>query len=495
MPLQSGRLRPIADQPIVCRPRTLVSFMASHSLRLWGSGMSSAAALNSFRADGVRAVAPIFFLSPLVTSAVPRLTWLFFFLVALSLILPFLRRGGDWRQLIRPSAALIGLLLVVLYAAASAVWAADPCAALGEASLLLVVVMTALAAATASAALDRQQLRRTALAFAAGAFLGALFLLIELLTDGVITRTAMNWITLLQPDRAKHLVISEGRVTKINLSLLNRNVAMLMFHFWPGLLILWASYEGTRRAILIGVFLLAIAAPVTISEHDSSQIALIGSLLVFPLAWAWRGATIRALAVLWCLAFVVVLPVDFLAFKADLHMATWLPGSFRARVILWEYTAERVLRNPWLGIGAASTPALSERRAVAQRPAGFIFPRTTGQHAHDLFLQTWYELGILGVMLVAFAGAAAVLRIPLLPFESQPFAVATFTTLFAIAAFAWGIWQEWLMCAVGLLVIYSRVAANLIGSDNDHVEANGPHQTAKRATAQLGKFADLHTDA
>jgi O-antigen ligase len=454
--------------------------------------MSSAAALIRFRAVGIRAVAPIFFLSPLVTSAVPRLAWLFFFLVAISLIVPFLRRGGDWRQLIRPSAALIGMLLVALYALASAAWAADPDAALGEASLLLVVVLTAFAAGTASVALDRQELRRTALAFAAGAFIGALFLLIELLTDGAITRMAMNWITLLQPDPAKHLVISQGKVTKINLSLLNRNVAMLMFHFWPALLMLWASYKGTRRAISVGVFLLATAVPVAISEHDSSQIALIGSLLVFPLGWTWRGATFRALAVLWCLAFVVVLPVDFLAFKADLHMATWLPGSFRARVILWEYTAERVLDHPWLGIGAASTPALSERRAVAQRPTGFIFPRSTGQHAHDLFLQTLYELGILGAILVAFAGVAAVLRISLMPFEAQPFAAATFATFFAIAAFAWGIWQEWLMCAVGLVVIYSRVAANVISSDNDPIDEDGLRQ---QANPQLGKVADLYIGA
>ena len=69
---------------------------------------------------------------------------------------------------------------------------------------------------------------------------------------------------------------------------------------------------------------------------------------------------------------------------------------------------------------------------------------------------------------MAFAGAAVALRISLLPFEAQPFAVATFATFFAIAAFAWSIWQEWLTCAVGLLVIYSRVAASLVGNDSAH---------------------------
>ena len=410
----------------------------------------------------------MFFLTPLVTSAVPRLTWFFFFLVAIALIVPFLRRGGDWRQLIRPSAASIGLLLIALYAFISAAWAADPRAASGEASLLLAVVLTTFAAGTALATLHKHELRRAALAFTAGACLGALFILIELLTRGAITRMAMNLVTVQQPDRAKHLWITGGKVTKINLSLINRNVAVVMFSLWPGLLILRAAQRGAARVVSMVLFFLAVAVPVAISEHNSSQVALIGSPLVFLLAWAWPRVIIRAIAVLWCVAFVLVLPLDFLAFKTDLHMAHWLPNSYRARIIIWEYTAERVLDHPWLGIGAASTPALKEPRAVAEQPPGFVFPRSTGQHAHDLFLQTWYELGVVGVTLIAFAGAAVALRISLLPLEAEPFAVAAFATFFAMAAFAWGIWQEWLMCAVGLLAIYSRAAASLVGDDNPH---------------------------
>lgn len=138
-----------------------------------------------------------------------------------------------------------------------------------------------------------------------------------------------------------------------------------------------------------------------------------------------------------------------------------------------EYTAERVLDHPWLGTGADSTPALKEPRAVAEQPPGFVFPRSTGQQAHDLFLQTWYELGVVGVTLIAFAGAAVALRISLLSLKAEPFAVAAFATFFAMAAFAWGIWQEWLMCAVGLLAIYSRAEASLVADDNPRALAKG----------------------
>jgi O-antigen ligase len=147
---------------------------------------------------------------------------------------------------------------------------------------------------------------------------------------------------------------------------------------------------------------------------------------------------VRGLAIAWCIGFVLVIPLDFLAFKADLHHPKWLPTSTRARIIIWEYTAERVLEKPWLGIGADSTPAMIVKpKNPSERPKGLVIRRTTGQHAHNLFLQSWYELGVLGVILAALAGAAA-LRILLLP-ASQAYGAASFTMVAVIAAFAWGI--------------------------------------------------------
>lgn len=109
-----------------------------------------------------------------------------------------------------------------------------------------------------------------------------------------------------------------------------------------------------------------------------------------------------------------------------------------------------------------STPALRDEEKVeapAEKPAGFVLQRTTGQHGHDLFLQTWYELGAVGALLLALAGATVVLLIPLLPLTAQPFAAATFAAFTAVAAFAWGMWQAWFMCATGLVALYLPLAA------------------------------------
>jgi hypothetical protein len=108
--------------------------------------------LNISRSDRGRAIIPvIFFLSPLVASAVPRLTWLFLPLIATALIVPVLRRGGEWRQLIQPNTALVAVLLVVLYVFFNATWAADRGVAFGKAALLLGVLLITFAASRAIA--------------------------------------------------------------------------------------------------------------------------------------------------------------------------------------------------------------------------------------------------------------------------------------------------------------------------------------------------------
>ncbi len=118
---------------------------------------------------------------------------------------------------------MVAVLLVVLYVFINATWAVDRGAAFGKAALLLGVVLVTFAAGRATIELDKLRLRPAALAFAAGVFLGALLLLFELLTDGAITRLAMNSVALLHPDKPKHLVILEGQVTKISLAEFNRS--------------------------------------------------------------------------------------------------------------------------------------------------------------------------------------------------------------------------------------------------------------------------------
>lgn len=413
----------------------------------------------------IRLLPAVFFLSPLATSVAPRLTPFFFALVGIVLIGAAVRRGVGWRQLLPRGQALHVLavwLLLAAYVFLNATWSAERVDGFGKAAMLAGLALMSFAAVAAALSLDKRILVQAGLFFAAGAFLGGLFILIELLTGGIITRTVMNLVPLLQPSAAKHLKMAQGQVTRIKLSQLDTNVSLAMFHLWPGLLALTAL-EGARRTAAMTVFFVALAAVIAASEHASSQMALIGSALVVLTAWSWRQrAVIRALAVLWCAAFVLVIPASFIAYQNELHLANWLPNSARHRIILWQSTAEQTLTHPLLGIGVKSTPVLTKQQkaaAPADPSDGFVAPRGTGHHAHNIFLHAFYELGALGAALFAIAGAAAVMLILYLPAAAQPFAAGTFAAFALVGSFAWGMWQTWFMCAAGLLPLYLRVAA------------------------------------
>ena len=155
----------------------------------------------------------IFFISPLATSVAFRLKPFFAAIIGLGLIGAALRQGMRWRELLPGRPALAACLLFGAWVLLSAAWSVDPVAGAGKAALLIGLILITFAAVEATARLDTGTLCRAAFAFAAGAFLGALFLLFELLTDGLLTRTAMNAIPMLQSTSPKHVKLSAGEVT------------------------------------------------------------------------------------------------------------------------------------------------------------------------------------------------------------------------------------------------------------------------------------------
>ena len=73
------------------------------------------------------------------------------------------------------------------------------------------------------------------------------------------------------------------------------------------------------------------------------------------------------------------------------------------------------------------------------RHEGRVLVWKTGPHSHNEFLQTWYELGAVGVILLLAAGCAVIGYIGRLPPANlRPFMLAQFAVFFVMAAFSWG---------------------------------------------------------
>jgi O-antigen ligase len=165
----------------------------------------------------------------------------------------------------------------------------------------------------------------------------------------------------------------------------------------------------------------------------------------------------------WVLACIGVLPAALLAHRFDLHNATWLEPSTRHRIIIWNFTAEQVLKRPLLGIGARSTYVLGprlEKMGVPRSPDERL-PRTLSTHSHSIYLQTWFELGAIGATLLTLFGLAILQAIRALSIPLQRYGYATFVSAAILAASSYGMWQIWFIAMFGLGAVFFALGADL----------------------------------
>lgn len=145
-----------------------------------------------------------------------------------------------------------------------------------------------------------------------------------------------------------------------------------------------------------------------------------------------------------------------------------LPPSFRSRFWSWEVVVNRIGEAPYTGHGLMATRTWRETYAeypawAQQLPASWMnYPVVPG-HPHNMPLQIWAEMGLIGALLAAFALIAIGFRLPR-PSELRPeiaFAIAGMAgAAFSIFNFSYSVWNEafWsgLALSVAMLILLHR---------------------------------------
>lgn len=408
----------------------------------------------------------LFFLGPLITLLIPKTTVAILIVLSVCCIGLELARSGDFKNLFRIDAALALFGATAAYQLVNATWSLDPERAITASIWFVLIVLMCYGSTRALSRWPARSLRMAAAAFAVGIGIGVVFVLFEAATDRLATLTLYQALPFTQPDSLKGFVVRNGEIIRIAPYELNAMIAVMLLALWPALLCVVTRLGDRNRSLVAIALFIAATAAIFLSNHDSSKVGLITSLAVFLLATLWPTATRKGLWLVWCLAFALVVPLATAAYKAELHKSELLPLSARARVTLWAYTAEHVHATPLLGIGGSSTRKIDQspenRRMQWKKKAkteGFGW--RAGAHAHNAFLQTWYELGAVGVILFVATGSAIILSLGRIPGASQRFALAQVAAFFAIVAFAWGMWQGWLMALTGLAALYVALAVNV----------------------------------
>jgi O-antigen ligase len=261
---------------------------------------------------------------------------------------------------------------------------------------------------------------------------------------------------------AHHMTLDAAGVVSVHPYMLNRSVAAVMFMTWPVFLIAQAVIPRAHRiaatAGLAGLTGLCVIA----GQHGSSRLAFGASALMFVLA-TWRATIARRTALIaWTVLSLLVVPLAAAAYKVELFRWDVLPYSSAHRILIWGHTANDVLRRPLVGVGAAATRYIEQvEKPIIVRSSKFEFPVSVNSHAHNAYLQVWFELGAIGAFLFWVAGLPVITSIANASAAVRPTLYAAWATAATIASTSYSLTDPWFMASFCLLTVFSRLAVSL----------------------------------
>jgi O-antigen ligase len=361
-----------------------------------------------------------------------------------------------------PRRATWALAAFLGFAVFSTLWARNPEVPFEKASLALLIMLGTLAAVSVVLREGYDDTLHIAEGLCVGYLVGTTFLLVEHLSGQSLKIAFFNALHL-QPGALKptgFFFWKGSRLVAIAPDYLSRDITPVALLLWPAALVLRVI---PRRGWSIGIStgLIAIAAlTIVLSSHESSKLALVAGLATFALAALSSRWTYRVMVGAWMIACLAIVPLALLAYQKGLHEAPWLQLSARQRVVIWNETAEMTLASPIIGVGANMTYVLGPERE-REDPASALQGRTLNMHSHNIYLQTWFELGAIGALLLTIAGVSLLGGIASLAPTLQPYAYATFASVAAMAAASYGMWQLWYIALFGFAAIALAVGTRL----------------------------------
>lgn len=390
----------------------------------------------------------------------------FWIAVAGFLIAAACRRDIDVKQL-RPGPVALWLGAFLLYALLSATWAALPAVPLEKASVALLAAAGTLLLVTLIQIETRPNLVHMGEGIYIGLLVGVLYLFVELVSDQAIKLWLYRALELRPGDLTppEYFRWDGPYLFAISREDLTRNMTDAALFLWPTVMAIKGVWRRSWHRIGAAALVTLTVIVVMASYHASSKLALVAGLAAFALArlsLRWAG---RIVAFAWVTACLAVIPLVLLAYNLDLHHSTWLEPSARHRVIIWNFTAEKTLEAPWLGIGANMTYVLGpELENQSPDPSAEALKRTLSIHSHSIYLQTWFELGLFGAVLLTLVGLSILGAIRSLTPRLQAYAYATFASAAAMAASSYGMWQAWFMASFGLCAALFALGAQCLST-------------------------------
>ncbi len=359
--------------------------------------------------------------------------------LALGIAIALLGRPlrASFEALARPPWPLL-VAALMLWSLASLAWTLEPAAAFWVWLRMLWIMAGGVLLLAGLEDIDEAAARRLQ---GAVAIFGALFvalLLGEVVSDGGLTR-----------------LVRLGRLDPpYSHDYLARSAALLAIFAWPAALALWRR-AGAYTAL---GFVALVVALLYLLPMTAALVAFLVAAAIFAAASRWPVAMIWLVGA-GVLLVIVAMPLVFL-WGEPLTVAEGavpgLPSSWRHRLAIWQFVAERVAEKPLIGWGLD---------ASRQMPGagGSIYGRhgLLPLHPHNAVMQVWVELGLPGAVLASALVVLVLGRVRRAAAQPHLAALrlAVFVSFVAIALTSYGLWQNWWLAAGWLAGLVTALAS------------------------------------
>lgn len=379
-------------------------------------------------------------------------------------IVSWVRATRERQLLVSSAAAFVG------WSAASALWSVAPLLSLTKSLVAGLIIAGVIVVMERAAACRDGDASRLGEGVWMGVLVGALFVLVEALTDRVLMRAVVNTLHI-KPESLKPQMFfywQNGRLFLVAVDELNRQMVALALFAGAALLAARATlrrpWAGVAAAVIFGAVAIAIAN----SGSETAKLALVVGAATFAIAMLSRKVAFGLLVAGWLSATLLIVPALQVVHGAGVDASPVLAkalerGSARARFDILNAFVARIGEAPIIGHGANAAYVLGPQEiddmaGKAAAPA----KAPLAQHPHNAYLQIWFDLGAVGALLFAGFGLAILGCLRRLRPDEQPFAFATFASAAAILAPSYGLWQFWYMTmfAVGAIAIGLAIRAN-----------------------------------
>ena len=343
------------------------------------------------------------------------------------------------------------------YAGFSGLWAQSPLVPIGHALAAGLCFAGAGVMAHALLCEPRRNIFHIGEGLWIGLFAGLAYLFVELLSHQTIKLHMYNAFGFgpgnLRPP--SFFVWKDHRLLWIAPDDLKRSIAPVTLFMWSGLLAIRGTAPWRHARWMMPLLFILAASVVFSSVHSTSKGALIGGALIFSLASWRRDWSERLLRFGWVASCLAIIPMALFLHRINLQSAPWVQSSMQHRIVAWNYTAQQTLKAPVLGIGAGMMYELFGSQVIENEPEAYD-PRLP--HAHNIYLQTWFELGVIGAAFLTLIGLAILDRIHRLGPRVAPYGQATFASATIIASSSYGMWQAWFVSMFAFAVMLFAIA-------------------------------------